>query len=470
MTDLDSPRRNNDCYFYYYSTCTKGDSCTFRHEPSALGCETMCSFWKEGKCLNVHCNYRHMELRKNRKAIQCYWENQPGGCLKPHCPFLHQNVGQSSANLDDNTNTNANNSNSTEETENTEEVSQSPTQNGIEGQSSERNFRNQVDSLVVSFEEESDTESIPTKSPSKLPVKKLRVKTLEEIKLERIQEESAAYFAYSLDHPDNDKGEDLRRNLMRKRKRNAQDDPQKLSKISRLDAFIPHTGETYINPKDFNLFSKINNNGQENKEDETISDIRDHKITRLGIKNKVIRKNTQKVLKELDTIKIKTLEEIRAEKRRKQAEMNSKVSATVLVAEISSTTKDEDESRQKETVPAKPITPKKKVKLIRLASTDLKELVENDSSKIQEDKSKEQTQQNDQDLKERLPTSVEEDAEKSSALQADSEASSVQSSNPQKSTTGNGSIEYPEEMLLLGEDLDYEDDGLMNEIDSILSK
>lgn len=89
MTDLESPRKNNDCYFYYYSTCTKGDNCTFRHEPSALGCETTCSFWKEGKCINVHCNFRHMELRKNRKSIPCYWEAQPGGCKKPHCPFMH---------------------------------------------------------------------------------------------------------------------------------------------------------------------------------------------------------------------------------------------------------------------------------------------------------------------------------------------------------------------------------------------
>ncbi|VEN56080.1 unnamed protein product [Callosobruchus maculatus] len=90
MTDLESPKKNNDCYFYYYSTCAKGDSCGFRHEPSALGSETICSFWKEGKCVNIHCNFRHMELRKNRKAIPCYWETQPVGCLKAHCPFMHQ--------------------------------------------------------------------------------------------------------------------------------------------------------------------------------------------------------------------------------------------------------------------------------------------------------------------------------------------------------------------------------------------
>lgn len=32
-----------------------------------------------------------MELRKNRKQIPCYWENQPGGCRKKHCPFQHKN-------------------------------------------------------------------------------------------------------------------------------------------------------------------------------------------------------------------------------------------------------------------------------------------------------------------------------------------------------------------------------------------
>lgn len=33
-----------------------------------------------------------MELRKNRKSIPCYWEEQPGGCRKPHCSFMHKNA------------------------------------------------------------------------------------------------------------------------------------------------------------------------------------------------------------------------------------------------------------------------------------------------------------------------------------------------------------------------------------------
>jgi hypothetical protein len=38
-----------------------------------------------------------LSIQKNRKAIPCYWESQPGGCLKPHCPFLHQNAKPATA-------------------------------------------------------------------------------------------------------------------------------------------------------------------------------------------------------------------------------------------------------------------------------------------------------------------------------------------------------------------------------------
>lgn len=87
---MDTSRKNNDCYFYYYSTCVKGDKCNFRHEENALGCETVCTYWQQGKCFNQRCNFRHMELKKNRREIPCYWETQPSGCCKPHCPFWHR--------------------------------------------------------------------------------------------------------------------------------------------------------------------------------------------------------------------------------------------------------------------------------------------------------------------------------------------------------------------------------------------
>ncbi|XP_069543934.1 zinc finger CCCH domain-containing protein 11A isoform X1 [Brachyistius frenatus] len=79
----------DDCYFFYYSTCTKGDGCPFRHCEAAMGNETVCSLWQEGRCFRTVCKFRHMEITKNRKEIPCYWENQLAGCQKPHCAFFH---------------------------------------------------------------------------------------------------------------------------------------------------------------------------------------------------------------------------------------------------------------------------------------------------------------------------------------------------------------------------------------------
>lgn len=121
---MDLPK-NQDCYFYYYSTCRKGKSCTYRHEPSALGHETPCRLWLENKCYNPTCSMRHMKIQviiffffiintilrnnltdnensfylffgvhsshqKPRSATACFFETQPGGCQKPHCVFQHK--------------------------------------------------------------------------------------------------------------------------------------------------------------------------------------------------------------------------------------------------------------------------------------------------------------------------------------------------------------------------------------------
>ncbi|KAF7198701.1 zinc finger CCCH domain-containing protein 11A [Nothobranchius furzeri] len=88
----------DDCFFYYYSTCTRGDSCPFRHCEAARANEIMCTLWQEGHCFHEGCKFRHMKITKNRKEIPCYWETQPAGCLKPHCAFFHEKprlIGQS---------------------------------------------------------------------------------------------------------------------------------------------------------------------------------------------------------------------------------------------------------------------------------------------------------------------------------------------------------------------------------------
>lgn len=33
---------------------------------------------------------RHMKIEKPRSATPCFWEDQPGGCRKPHCVFQHK--------------------------------------------------------------------------------------------------------------------------------------------------------------------------------------------------------------------------------------------------------------------------------------------------------------------------------------------------------------------------------------------
>ncbi|NP_001091442.1 zinc finger CCCH-type containing 11A S homeolog [Xenopus laevis] len=81
--------QGEDCYFYFYSTCTKGDDCPFRHCEAAVGSETVCTLWKEGQCFRQICKFRHMEMNKKRSEIPCYWENQPSGCQKGNCAFHH---------------------------------------------------------------------------------------------------------------------------------------------------------------------------------------------------------------------------------------------------------------------------------------------------------------------------------------------------------------------------------------------
>ncbi|XP_053561263.1 zinc finger CCCH domain-containing protein 11A-like [Bombina bombina] len=79
-----------DCYFFFYSGCSKGDSCHFRHCEAALGSEVVCSLWLQGKCNNQDCKLRHTKIHKKRSEIQCYWENQICGCNKYNCAFYHK--------------------------------------------------------------------------------------------------------------------------------------------------------------------------------------------------------------------------------------------------------------------------------------------------------------------------------------------------------------------------------------------
>ncbi|XP_071864488.1 uncharacterized protein isoform X2 [Bombus fervidus] len=208
---MEHSHKNTDCYFFYYSTCTKGDNCPFRHEPSALGCETMCVYWKQGKCFDEHCNFRHMELRKNRKSIPCYWETQPGGCRKPHCSFMHKNVRTitndpiNPVKNFDLTSKTMNQEWSNRQDDTKYDGSSTESDQG-RGSSEAGSFIGSpaVDPLIVKFEEESDNESVP--SPVKPQLRVPYCKTYEEIRLEEIQAESAAYYSYQTEDYQSDVG------------------------------------------------------------------------------------------------------------------------------------------------------------------------------------------------------------------------------------------------------------------------
>jgi len=95
MAEVAQALPGQDCYFFVYSSCSRGEACPFRHEPAALTNETVCNYWKAGACTKPHCIFRHLEDKRGKKrparnVTPCYWEGQPQGCAKPHCPFLHQ--------------------------------------------------------------------------------------------------------------------------------------------------------------------------------------------------------------------------------------------------------------------------------------------------------------------------------------------------------------------------------------------
>ncbi|XP_032690902.1 zinc finger CCCH domain-containing protein 11A-like isoform X2 [Odontomachus brunneus] len=202
---MEHNHKNTDCYFFYYSTCKKGDFCPFRHEPSALGCETMCTFWQQGSCLNEHCNFRHMELKKNRKSIPCYWETQPGGCRKPHCSFLHKNARTINNPINPvkaEVTTKSPNQEWLSRQDDTKYDGSSTESDQGRGSSEAGSFIGSpaVDPLIVKFEEDSDNETVL--SPKTKQKAALRCDRAEQQRLEQIQAESAAYYAYKPDESD----------------------------------------------------------------------------------------------------------------------------------------------------------------------------------------------------------------------------------------------------------------------------
>lgn len=77
-------RGMEDCYYFLYSECARGDECAFRHSPQAKASATICANWPNGIPCTDTCPYRHT----NYHQIDCQWEAR-GGCKKPDCPYRH---------------------------------------------------------------------------------------------------------------------------------------------------------------------------------------------------------------------------------------------------------------------------------------------------------------------------------------------------------------------------------------------
>ncbi|XP_033018284.1 uncharacterized protein C12orf50 homolog isoform X3 [Lacerta agilis] len=69
---------------------TKGSKCRFRHCEKAIGSDTVCSLWREGRCSHQLCKFRHMEIQQKYNSISCFWETQPLGCVRISCVFHHR--------------------------------------------------------------------------------------------------------------------------------------------------------------------------------------------------------------------------------------------------------------------------------------------------------------------------------------------------------------------------------------------
>ncbi|XP_071381532.1 zinc finger CCCH domain-containing protein 11A-like [Centroberyx affinis] len=89
-SSLTMTSRGEDCYLYFNSTCTKGESCPFRHCKAAKGTKTVCTRWQEGRCVRADCKFRHKKIKKNRNKVPCYWKKQQTGSQRPQCVFQHE--------------------------------------------------------------------------------------------------------------------------------------------------------------------------------------------------------------------------------------------------------------------------------------------------------------------------------------------------------------------------------------------
>ncbi|OWF40385.1 zinc finger CCCH domain-containing protein 11A-like [Mizuhopecten yessoensis] len=86
-------KSNDDCFYFFSSSCAKGDQCVYRHCEAARQSTVTCVYWKQNRCKTDDCRYRHSEtiepIIQNKAELPCYFESIASGCTRPMCPFQH---------------------------------------------------------------------------------------------------------------------------------------------------------------------------------------------------------------------------------------------------------------------------------------------------------------------------------------------------------------------------------------------
>nr|XP_020633278.1 uncharacterized protein C12orf50 homolog isoform X3 [Pogona vitticeps] len=77
-------------FIFLWTIILNGSKCRFRHCEKAIGSDSVCSLWREGRCPHQLCKFRHMEIQQKYNSISCFWETQPLGCIRISCVFHHR--------------------------------------------------------------------------------------------------------------------------------------------------------------------------------------------------------------------------------------------------------------------------------------------------------------------------------------------------------------------------------------------
>lgn len=105
----DVEKAYEDCYYFLYSNCKRGDTCIYRHCLEAKASTKLCPEWDNTKKCELNCPLRHSyyHLQKKRSSDMCYFEETPQGCTKQFCEYRHKDPSRDAWKINDGENINS---------------------------------------------------------------------------------------------------------------------------------------------------------------------------------------------------------------------------------------------------------------------------------------------------------------------------------------------------------------------------